>query len=209
MMVVSDINDVFVPISEGLFVDPLESKIQIETLLGQLPSLHQQNTSPSAVFGPAVQSALLAMKSLGGKLSVIQSCLPSLGPGALKNRDDPKLYGTEREKGLFVPQESFYTQLASGCVENGVSVDVWLFPPANTYIDVATVGVLSALSGGDTHYFPNYNALREGIQFAHNFKHSIHREQGYRAALRLRCSNGKSFLVRLDHSNNPLSRSLC
>jgi protein transport protein SEC24 len=194
MMVVSDIHDVFVPMSEGLFVDPQESKAAIETLLSQLPSLHQHNLSSSAVFGPAVQSALLALKSLGGKVSIIQSTLPSLGPGALKNRDDPKLYGTEREKSLFAPQDSFYTQLASECVQSGVSMDVWLFPPANTYIDVATVGVLSALTGGDTHYFPNFNPAREGVQFAHDFMHSINREQGYRSALRLRCSNGKLHL---------------
>lgn len=194
MMVVSDINDVFVPMSEGLFVDPQESKVPIEALLNQLPSLHQSNLNPHAVFGPAVQSALLAMESIGGKISIMQTCLPSFGPGSLKNRDDPKLYGSEREKSLFAPQDSFYTQLASRCVEAGVAVDVWLFPPANTYIDVATIGVLSALTGGDTHYFPKYNPTREDVQFAHDFMHSIYREQGYRGALRLRCSNGKSFI---------------
>lgn len=122
----------------------------------------------------------------------MQSSLPSLGPGVLRNRDDPKIYASEREKGLFAPQDNFYTQLGSNLVQAGVSVDLWLFPPPNTYADVATTGVLSALTGGDTHYFPNFNPAREGPQVAHNFIHAIQREQGYRAALRVRCANGLS-----------------
>ena len=122
----------------------------------------------------------------------MHTSLPSIGPGVLKNRDDPKLYACEREKGLFAPQDAFYTDLANECVKTGVAVDLWLFPPAQTYVDIATIGVLSALTGGDTHYFPNFNPERESVQFQHDFIHAIRREQGYRAALRLRCSNGLS-----------------
>lgn len=122
----------------------------------------------------------------------MQTTLPSIGPGILKNRDDPSLYGTEREKGLFAPQDNFYPQLASECVSSGVSVDLWLFPPKNTYIDVATIGILSALTGGDTHYHPDFNMAREGTHVMHDLIHAIRREQGYRAALRVRCSNGIS-----------------
>lgn len=129
---------------------------------------------------------------MGGKVSIMQTSLPSIGPGILKNRDDPKLYGTEREKGLFAPQDNFYPQLGSECVQSGVSIDLWLFPPANTYVDIATIGILSALTGGDTHYFPNFNIAREGAQVTHDLIHAIRREQGYRAALRVRCSNGIS-----------------
>ncbi|KAI7863803.1 uncharacterized protein EV154DRAFT_534543 [Mucor mucedo] len=192
MMVVSDINDVFVPLSNGLFVDPKESRLLIEGLLDQLPTLYENTMTPNAAFGSAVQVGILAMKKLGGKLSIMQTSLPSIGPGVLKNREDPSLYGTEREKGLFAPQDNFYPQLAGESVQAGVSIDLWLFPPANTYIDVATVGVLSALTGGDTYYFPNFNITREGVQVMHDLTHTICREQGYRAALRVRCSNGIS-----------------
>lgn len=76
-------------------------------------------------------------------------------------------------------------------VQAGVSLDLWLLPPPNTYADVATLGVLSAMTGGDTHYYPNFNYARESLQFTHNLTHSIYREHGYRASLRVRCSNGK------------------
>ncbi|CAO0790622.1 unnamed protein product [Mucor circinelloides] len=196
MMVVSDIDDVFVPMSaHDMFVDPTESRATIENLLDQLLALfhNEHNVMPHAVFASAVQAAALALKSTGGKVTVFQSSLPSLGPGVLKNRDDPKIYGQEREKGLFQPQDTFYTQLGTSCVQAGVSVDLWLIPAISTpYMDVATIGVLSALTGGDTHYLPDFDAQLHSVQFMHDFKHAIYREQGYRAALRVRCSNGLS-----------------
>ncbi|KAK4521396.1 Translation factor guf1 mitochondrial [Mucor velutinosus] len=196
MMVVSDIDDVFVPMSaQDMFVDPTESRAAIESLLEQLPALfhNEHNLMPHAVFASAVQAAALALKTTGGKVTVFQSSLPSLGPGVLKNRDDPKIYGQEREKGLFQPQDTFYTQLGASCVQAGVSIDLWLIPALSTpYMDVATIGVLSALTGGDTHYLPDFDAQLHSVQFMHDFKHAIYREQGYRAALRVRCSNGLS-----------------
>ena len=136
----------------------------------------------------------------------MQTCLPTVGPGALKERDDPKLYGTEREKGLFAPQEKYYTQLATEYAQHGISADVWLFPPPNTYMDTATLGVLSSITGGDTHCFPQFNPLKDGAQLEHNLLHSITRKQGYRGALRVRCSNGKHirFLYTFYDSNRFL-----
>jgi protein transport protein SEC24 len=116
--------------------------------------------------------------------------LPSLGPGVLKNRDDPKIYASEREKSLFSPQDKFYTQLGESCAQKGVSVDLWFSPPSNTYVDIATVGVLAALTGGDTHYIPQLNEDAQ-IQFNNDMTYMIQREQGYRGAFRVRCSNGK------------------
>lgn len=53
------------------------------------------------------------------------------------------------------------------------------------------IGVLSALSGGDTHYFPDFDKNQHGYMFTHDLQYSLQREQGYNGALRLRCSNGK------------------
>jgi protein transport protein SEC24 len=191
MMIVSDINDVFVPMAEGLFVDPVEKRAVILELLDQLPSMFQNTLSPCAVLGASVKGAYLAMENLGGgKVSIFQSMLPSLGPGVLKNRDDPKIYASEREKSLFSPQDKFYTQLGESCAQKGVSVDLWFLPPSNTYVDIATVGVLAALTGGDTHYIPQLNEDAQ-IQFNNDMTYMIQREQGYRGAFRVRCSNGK------------------
>jgi protein transport protein SEC24 len=67
--------------------------------------------------------------------------LPSFGPGALKNRDDVKLYGTDKEKQLYTPQDNAYYDLGKECVADGVCVDLWLFP-LQAYVDVSTLGKL-------------------------------------------------------------------
>ncbi|KAI9308966.1 Sec23/Sec24 trunk domain-containing protein [Cunninghamella echinulata] len=189
MMVVSDIEEMFLPLSDGLFVDPQESKLVIEDLLDNLPLLFSKNKTSTSVFIPVVKGALMALKPNGGKLHIFHTSLPTSGPGALKNRDDVKLYGTDKEKQLFIPQNGDYHTLGIECVNEGVCIDLWLFP-LQAYIDVCTLGVLSSLTGGDTHYFPDFNDRQYGGTFTFDLQHSLQREQGYNGALRLRCSNG-------------------
>jgi protein transport protein SEC24 len=61
MMVVSDLEDMFLPLNEGFFVDPQESRSVIEELLDTLPTLFANNKIPSAVLLPTVKSALMAL----------------------------------------------------------------------------------------------------------------------------------------------------
>ena len=77
-------------------------------------------------------------KHLGGQVNIFQTSLPTVGPGTLKHREDTKLYGTDREKTLFVPQDTFYRATAEECVESGIGVNLFLFP--TQYIDVASLG---------------------------------------------------------------------
>jgi protein transport protein SEC24 len=77
-------------------------------------------------------------KRIGGQLNIFQSSLPTVGPGALKHREDPKVYNTEKEKTLFAPADPFYRTSAEEFVESGVGVNLFLFP--SQYIDVATIG---------------------------------------------------------------------
>ncbi|KAI8339059.1 hypothetical protein BC941DRAFT_350091 [Chlamydoabsidia padenii] len=198
MMVVSDLEDIFLPLNEGFFVDPQESRHVIEELLDTLPTLFANNKIPSAVLLPTIKSVLMALKPTGGKLCIMQTLLPSFGPGALKNRDDVKLYGTDKEKQLYTPQDDAYYNLGKECVADGVCIDLWLFP-LQAYVDVSTLGVLSALTGGDTHYFPDFDKNQSGDLFAYDLRHSLEREQGSNGALRLRCSNG---LAVKDHYGN-------
>lgn len=83
-----------------------------------------------------------------GKLMVFSSNLPMVdAPGKLKNRDDRKLLGTDKEKTILNPQNQAYNQLGQDCVQAGVSVDLFLFN--NSYIDIATIGQVSRLTGGE------------------------------------------------------------
>lgn len=77
-------------------------------------------------------------KGNGGQVNIFQTSLPTTGPGALKHREDNKLYGTDKEKTLFVPNDPFYRATAEECVELGIGINVFLFP--TQYIDVASIG---------------------------------------------------------------------
>ena len=60
-----------------------------------------ENTQTEIVLGPVIQAGLDAMKAADctGKLFIFHSSLPNAtAPGQLKNRDDRKLLGTEKEK---------------------------------------------------------------------------------------------------------------
>jgi protein transport protein SEC24 len=139
MMVVADIDDAFVPLSNGCLVNLATARTQIETLLDQIPQMFAGNRVAEACMGSAVQAASGALKNTGGRIIVLQTCLPTVGVGALKSREDPKLYGTDKEKTLFEPQGPQLPKLAVECSNNGVGVDLFLFPSA--YIDVATIGI--------------------------------------------------------------------
>ena len=75
---------------------------------------------------------------MAGKLIVFHHNLPvAEAPGQLKNRDDRKCLGTDKEKQVLAPQTKFYNDLGQECVSIGCSVDLFLFN--NAYIDVATL----------------------------------------------------------------------
>ena len=49
-----------------------------------------------------------------GKILLFNSSLPVAdAPGKLKNRDDRKLLGTDKEKTVLAPQTTFYNQLGT------------------------------------------------------------------------------------------------
>ena len=100
------------------------------------------------------QAGLEALKAAecAGKLLVFHSSLPIAdAPGKLKTRDDRKLLGTDKEKSVLAPQSTFYNQLGQDCVGAACSVD--LFVSNNAYADLATIGQVARLSGGQVHKY--------------------------------------------------------
>lgn len=101
MLVVSDLNDVFVPLLDGFLVKLSESEAVIDSLLSQIPEMFAESRETETVLGPVIQAGLDALKSAdrSGTLYIFHTSLPiAEAPGKLKNRDDRKLLGTEKEK---------------------------------------------------------------------------------------------------------------
>eukprot|EP00455_Lapot_gusevi_P008663 TRINITY_DN137_c0_g1_i5.p1 TRINITY_DN137_c0_g1~~TRINITY_DN137_c0_g1_i5.p1 ORF type:complete len:555 (+),score=206.08 TRINITY_DN137_c0_g1_i5:241-1905(+) len=191
MMVVSDIANVFVPAPlEELLVTVADpgSRVLLDQLLDMIPRIFAENRNEGNCLGAAVQAGCEVLNTFGGKLLVVQSNLPSTGPGALRNRDDITLYGTDREKTLYVPQSTFYETLAATCAEAQISVDMFTCP--NSYVDLASTGALCSTTGGQQYFYPGFHARKDGEAFQQDLYHNLTRATGFEAVMTVRTSNG-------------------
>lgn len=154
MMVVGDVHEMFMPLLDGFLVDPEESAAVIDSLMEQIPAMFAESRETETILLPALQAGLEALKASEtvGKLLVFHSSLPiSEAPGKLKNREDRKLLGTDKEKTILTPQCTTYNNLGQECVQAGVSVDLFLMN--NSYIDIATVGQICRMTGGEIYKY--------------------------------------------------------
>ncbi|KAJ5601860.1 hypothetical protein N7510_011394 [Penicillium lagena] len=190
MMVMTDLEEPFVPLSEGLFVDPYESKSVITSLLKRIPSIFSHVKNPEPVVLPTLNAALSALQATGGKVVCALCSLPTWGPGKLENREDPKIHGTEAERKLFTTENPDWKKTASKMAEAGVGVDFFIAAPGGVYLDVATIGYVSALTGGETFFYPNFHAPRDISKLRGELAHVVSRETGYQCLMKVRCSNG-------------------
>ncbi|KAG9754457.1 Sec23/Sec24 family protein, partial [Aureobasidium melanogenum] len=190
MIVMPDIEDPFVPLSQGLFVNPQASKPAITSLLGRIPDMFSSVKSPELALLPAVNAALAALKSTGGKIMCSVSSLPTFGPGRLFPRDKNEGRDTDAEKKLYTTEHPGWRSTAAKMVEAGVGIDFFMAAPSGGYLDIATIGHCCAVSGGETYYYPNFHSPRDDLRLAKEIKHTVTRETGFQALMKVRCSNG-------------------
>ncbi|XP_029933101.1 protein transport protein Sec24C isoform X2 [Myripristis murdjan] len=191
MLVVSDVSDMFVPLLDGFLVNVNESRMVIESLLDQIPEMFADTRETETVFGPVIQAGLEALKAAdcAGKLFIFHTSLPiAEAPGKLKNREDKKLIGTDKEKSLFQPQVGFYGSLAKECVAQGCCVDLFLFP--NQYVDVATLGVVPVSTGGSIYKYTYFQAQTDRERFLNDLRRNVQKKVGFDAVMRVRTSTG-------------------
>ncbi|KAJ8105548.1 hypothetical protein ONZ43_g7385 [Nemania bipapillata] len=166
MMIMPDIEDPFVPLSDGLFVDPYESKAIITSLLTRLPALFASIKNPEPALLPALGASLAALEKTGGKMVCSLSALPTWGPGRLFMRDDGKYPGGEIDKKLFTTEHPGWKKIAEKMVAAGVGIDFFLAAPSGGYLDVATI------------------AGRDNAKLSQEIKHTVTRETGYQALMK-------------------------
>ncbi|XP_062269997.1 protein transport protein Sec24C isoform X2 [Platichthys flesus] len=191
MLVVSDVSDMFVPLLDGFLVNVNESRLVIESLLDQIPEMFADTRETETVFGPVIQAGLEALKAAdcAGKLFVFHTSLPiAEAPGKLKNREDKKLIGTDKEKSLFQPQAGFYNTLAKECVAQGCCVDLFLFP--NQFVDVATLAVVPVSTGGSVYKYTYFQAPSDQERFLNDLRRDVQKLVGFDAVMRVRTSTG-------------------
>ncbi|CAA0832143.1 Protein transport protein Sec24-like [Striga hermonthica] len=192
MMVVSDLDDIFVPLPDDLLVNLSESRSVIEAFLDNLPSMFQDNMNVESAFGPALKAVFMIMRQLGGKLLIFQSSLPSLGVGRLRLRgDDIRVYGTDKEHTLRVPEDTFYKQMAADFTKYQIAVNLYAF--SDKYIDIASLGTLAKYTGGQVYYYPSFQASIHRDKLRHELARDLTRETAWEAVMRIRCGKGVRF----------------
>lgn len=192
MMVVSDLDDIFVPLPDDLLVNLSESRSVVETFLDSLPSMFQDNVNVESAFGPALKAAFMVMSQLGGKLLIFQNTLPSLGVGRLKLRgDDLRVYGTDKEHMLRIPEDQFYKQMAAELTKYQIAVNVYAF--SDKYTDIASLGTLAKYTGGQVCYYPGFQSAIHGEKLRHELARDLTRETAWESVMRIRCGKGVRF----------------
>ncbi|SPO01334.1 probable COPII coated vesicle component SEC24 [Cephalotrichum gorgonifer] len=189
-LVVSDLDEPFLPVPHDLLVPLTESRQSIETLLTKLPEMFQNNQNNASCMGSALRAGHKLISTMGGKLVVLSASLPNIGVGKLEAREDKKLLGTSKETGLLQAANSFYKSFAVECSKSQVSIDMFLF--SSNYQDVASLSNLPRYTGGQTWFYPGWNAGRpeDAMKFASEFSDYLSSEIGLEAVLRVRATTG-------------------
>ncbi|KAL8713998.1 MAG: hypothetical protein Q9220_002144 [cf. Caloplaca sp. 1 TL-2023] len=162
----------------------------ITDLLRKLPNLFSRTKTPEPALLPALKATQAALALTGGKIVCSLSSLPTWGPGRLFLRDKNDLHGIETERKLFQTEHADWRSVASKMVGSGIGVDFFLAAAGGGYMDIATIGHVSALSGGETFFYSTFTAPRDTQKLTRDIEHTVTRETGYQSLMKVRCSNG-------------------
>ncbi|XP_063280723.1 protein transport protein Sec24B-like isoform X5 [Prinia subflava] len=200
MLIVSDIDDIFLPTPDSLLVNLHESKELIKDLLNALPNMFTNTRETHSALGPALQAAFKLMSPTGGRISVFQTQLPSLGAGLLHSREDPNQRSSTKVVQHLGPATDFYKKLALDCSSQQTAVDLFLL--SSQYSDLASLACMSKYSAGCIYYYPSFHRSHNPAQakkLQKDLKRYLTRKIGFEAVMRIRCTKG--FSIRTFHGN--------
>ncbi|XP_034407021.1 protein transport protein Sec24A isoform X3 [Cyclopterus lumpus] len=193
MLIVSDIEDIFLPTPDSLLVNLNECKELVQDLLKSLPTLFEKTMETQSALGSALQAAYKLLLPTGGRMSIFQTQLPNLGVGTLQSREDPNQRAAAKDVQHLSPATDFYKKLALDCSGQQVAVDLFLL--SSQYCDLASLGCISRYSAGSVYYYPSYHHQHTPAQvecFQKDLKRYLTRKIGFEAVMRIRCTKGLS-----------------
>ncbi|KAM4732435.1 LOW QUALITY PROTEIN: protein transport protein Sec24B [Anableps anableps] len=193
MLVVSDIDDVFIPSHDSLMVNLKESKELVKELLTSLPAMFSQSRETHSALGTALQAAFKLMSPTGGRITVFQTQLPTLGAGKLQSREDPNQRSSTKGAQHLGPATDFYKKLALDCSGQQIGVDLFLL--SSQYADLASLACVSRYSAGSVFYYPSFHYIHNPAQlekFQRDLDRYLTRKIGFEAVMRIRCTKGLS-----------------
>ncbi|SCV01752.1 LAME_0G18250g1_1 [Lachancea meyersii CBS 8951] len=203
--IVSDLQDVFLPMFNGLFVRPEESMHVIQDTLCKIIAYIEDNKFShhfEACYGSALQAAKLAIDTItegqGGKILVSLGSKPAHGVGNLRLRKEEALKKTLK------CENDFYLKLGQEFLKSSISLD--LFCTSSAFMDMVSVGQPVRATSGFLKYYPNFHLEKDEFTFVNDILHSVANTIGYNAQLKVRCSAGLSIYNYYSESVDNSSR---
>lgn len=200
LLVYTDIDDAQTPqdiqlplLPENLMCNLNENKDLIEQFLKNLPQIHLNSCETESCLGSALNAAFKLISTSGGRITIMQTCLPNLGVGSLKPRNDSLLNGDKGDSQVLNAQNDFYKKYALECANVHIACDLFMFN--SLYSDLASLSCISKYSSGEIKYYPDYhhiNTLELVEKFQFDFKRYLTRKIGFEAVMRMRCTRGLS-----------------
>lgn len=193
MEIIFDLDEPFIPSLSTFLTAPVQNKNAIVNLLHRIPEIFANNKQVDVVLGPVLVAAGEIIQSYNGcgKLVVFHGNLPTFETqGRLSNAEDRAQLGSEDEKKILAPQNSYYSNLASKFVENGVGIDLFLFPSGP--VEIASLSPLCSLTGGNLKLFKYFKSNAQGSHLCFEIEESLKSYSGFDTMSKLRCSAGMS-----------------
>lgn len=191
MLIISDLDEPFLPLPEGLLINLAENRKLIERLLLDFASYFDGTANKHFALGPALRSGHKMISSIGGKLIVFASTLPSIGEGKLAVRDEAAHSGKPKESQMLLSAaDKFYKSFAVEC--NSAQITIDLFLTGSKYQDVATLSNLPRFTAGQTHFYPSWvcTKIEDVNKLSKEISEHLSMDIALEAVLRVRCSTG-------------------
>eukprot|EP01127_Copromyxa_protea_P017572 TRINITY_DN5379_c0_g1_i1.p1 TRINITY_DN5379_c0_g1~~TRINITY_DN5379_c0_g1_i1.p1 ORF type:complete len:804 (-),score=147.88 TRINITY_DN5379_c0_g1_i1:19-2430(-) len=192
MMILTDLFDIQVPLGYK-FLAPLHAhRAAADKLLSSLSAMfHSQaspiNQTPASCMGSALAAAIKITRASGGKILTFSCMPPTVGLGLVSSTYDQAFLNTDKEMKLINPENEYYKNLGIEIQKLHISVDQFFF---GTFNNIATLGSLSKLTGGQVYHYPQFQATTDAMEFGNDLRHNLIRPTVYETVLRVRATKG-------------------
>ncbi|CAF3246703.1 unnamed protein product [Rotaria socialis] len=176
----------FLPMPDGLMVTLCECRLIVETFLNELPKIYQDNNETDSALGAALQIAGKLLDQTGGRITVVQTRIPNVNPGALHELISTGGHAT-KEPTIIGPTSDYYKKLSLDYASVQIACDLFLLN--SHHIDLATLSCIAKYSGGEVKYYPGFHSVQkphEVERFENDFRRYLQRKIGFEAVMRLR-----------------------